>query len=70
MPYPEVHNNYLYYRYFYRKLTTVALVLCFLVVGLLALVLFQLLSAPKPLYFATTTDGRVLPIASPYAGKN
>ena len=69
MPYPDPKNNYLFYRFFYRRLTTIALVLCFAIVGLLTLVLFQLLNAPKPLYFATTTDGRVIPIASPYAGK-
>lgn len=67
MPYPQ--RNMLYYRFFYRRLTTVALILSFLVMALLLIVLFQLLNTPKPQYFATTTDGRVVPIASPYAGK-
>ena len=67
MPYPQIHMPY--YRYFYRRLITVALTLCFIVAGLMVLVFLQLLNAPKPQYFATTTDGRVLPIASPYGEK-
>jgi len=63
MPYPQ--RTFLYYRYYYRKLTTLAFIQCILVAVLLGVTLFQLLNVPAPLYFATTSDGRVVPILSP-----
>lgn len=63
MPYPE--RSYLYYRHYYRKLVTWALVQCVLVAILLGITLFQLINVPAPRYFATTSDGRVVPILSP-----
>ena len=64
MPYPQ-QRNYLYYRYYYRKLTTIALIQCVLVAILLGITLFQLINVSAPFYFATTSDGRVVPILSP-----
>jgi hypothetical protein len=63
MSYPD--RNYLYYRYYYRKLITIAFIQCILVATLLGITLFLLLHAPSPQYFATTSDGRVVPILSP-----
>jgi len=63
MPYPQ--RSFIFFRNYYRKLTTLAFIQCILVAVLLALTLFQLLHLPAPYYFATTTDGRVIPIPSP-----
>jgi intracellular multiplication protein IcmL len=61
MPYPQ--RSYLYYRHYYRKLVAMAFVQCLLIATLLGITFFQLVNLPQPVYFATTTDGRVVPIS-------
>jgi len=54
-------RNAFYYQH-YRGLGLTIALLLFMVVGLLGFILYQYLTPPKPLYFATEPDGRPIPI--------
>lgn len=54
-------RNLFYYRN-YRGVVLIVLLLLFLMLGLLGFALYQRLTPPKPLYFATAPDGRPIPI--------
>lgn len=56
----NLRNNF--YRDNYRKVVTVLLVLALALCALLAVVYYLISHPPKPTYFATTSDGRIIPL--------
>lgn len=55
-----IRNRFYYENY--QKLTLIAFLLVFMVIGLAGFALYQHMAAPRPLYFPTTPDGRPIPI--------
>jgi intracellular multiplication protein IcmL len=56
----RLRNNF--YRDNYRRLVGALLILLFIVVVLVGTVFYQLVNRPEPRYFATTVDGRIMPL--------
>ncbi|MDR1057203.1 MAG: type IVB secretion system apparatus protein IcmL/DotI [Coxiellaceae bacterium] len=56
----RLRNNF--YRDNYRRLVGVLLVLLVIIVVLVGTILYQLVNRPEPRYFATTVDGRIMPL--------
>jgi intracellular multiplication protein IcmL len=54
----QMRNNF--YRDSYRRVLTVLLIMVLLNVTLLALLYYMITNRPKPEYFATTSDGKVI----------
>lgn len=57
-----INHNHKFYLMGYRKLLTVAFVLLFFVLILLALIVYQNYARTLPNYFVTTIDGRLVEI--------
>lgn len=56
----RLRNNF--YRDNYRRMVIVLLVMLIINVALVGTVFYQIANRPEPRYFATTTDGRIMPI--------
>lgn len=56
----RLRNNF--YRDNYRRIVGALLMLLFIIVMLVGTILYQLISRPEPRYFATTEDGRIMPL--------
>ena len=52
------------YRDNYRRVMVCLITLIFIGLGLLGILSYQIISTPKPKYYATTTTGRVVPLQS------
>ena len=58
----RLRNNF--YRDNYRRLVVSLMVLLVVVVALVGAVFYQIANRPEPKYFATTVDGRIMPLFS------
>ena len=58
----RLRNNF--YRDNYRRLVGALMVLLVVIVALVGIVFYQVANRPEPKYFATTVDGRIMPLFS------
>ena len=58
----RLRNNF--YRDNYRRVVGALMVLLVIVVTLVGVVFYQIVNRPEPKYFATTVDGRIMPLFS------
>ncbi|MEI8054397.1 MAG: type IVB secretion system apparatus protein IcmL/DotI [bacterium] len=56
----RLRNNF--YRDNYRRLVGALMVLLVVIVALVGIVFYQIANRPEPKYFATTADGRIMPL--------
>jgi intracellular multiplication protein IcmL len=56
----RLRNNF--YRDNYRRLVGSLMVLLFIIVVLAGILFYQVINRPEPKYFATTVDGRIMPL--------
>lgn len=56
----RLRNNF--YRDNYRRMVLVLLVMLIINVSLVGIVFYQIANRPEPKYFATTADGRIMPL--------
>ena len=56
----RLRNNF--YRDNYRRLVSALLILLVISIVLVGAILYQLVNRPEPRYFATTVDGRIMPL--------
>lgn len=56
----RLRNNF--YRDNYRRLVSSMLILLVIIVILVGTILYQITNRPEPRYFATTVDGRIMPL--------
>lgn len=56
----RLRNNF--YRDNYRRLVGSLMILLVIVVMLVGVVFYQIINRPEPKYFATTVDGRIMPL--------
>jgi intracellular multiplication protein IcmL len=56
----RLRNNF--YRDNYRRLVGALLILLVIVITLVGTILYQVVNRPEPKYFATTVDGRIMPL--------
>jgi intracellular multiplication protein IcmL len=58
----RLRNNF--YRDNYRRVVGALMILLVIVVTLVGVVFYQIVNRPEPKYFATTVDGRIMPLFS------
>ena len=56
----RLRNNF--YRDNYRRLVSALLFLLVIIIVLVSTILYQVMNRPEPRYFATTVDGRIMPL--------
>ena len=58
----QVSENILFFRKNLRGMNRIGIVLLFIVIGLLYFTIIEILVVKEPVYFATTSDGRLIQI--------
>ena len=58
----KIANNVIFFRKNLRGLNRIGIILLFIVIALLGYTIMQTLAIKEPVYFATTSDGRLLSI--------